>query len=116
MSTTRSVLEHHVTAFDDQNLEAVMEDFGEESVIITETGTYHGRDEIEGLFEELFADFSQPGSTVELRHQTIEDEVAHIVWEGETPDNDYEFATDTFIVRDGTIVTQTFAGKIEPKG
>ncbi|WP_458207941.1 nuclear transport factor 2 family protein [Haladaptatus sp. NG-SE-30] len=115
MSTTRSVLEHHVTAFGDQDLEAILEDYDDESVIITDTETYRGRDEISGLFENLFADFSQAGSTIQLHHQAIEDDVAHIVWEGETPDNEYEFATDTFIIRDGTIVTQTFAGKIDPK-
>jgi hypothetical protein len=28
----------------------------------------------------------------------------------------YEMATDTFVVRDGKIVAQSFAGKITPKG
>ena len=34
----------------------------------------------------------------------------------ETADNVYELATDTFVVRDGKIVTQTFVGKLVPKG
>ncbi|GIL05073.1 MAG: hypothetical protein AMXMBFR72_06950 [Betaproteobacteria bacterium] len=33
----------------------------------------------------------------------------------ETADNVYEFATDTFIVRDGMIAAQSFAGKIAPR-
>ena len=33
----------------------------------------------------------------------------------ETADNRYEIGTDTFVVKDGKIVTQTFAGKITPK-
>jgi hypothetical protein len=37
------------------------------------------------------------------------------VWKAETADNHFEFGTDTFIVQDGKIVTQTFAGKISPK-
>jgi hypothetical protein len=28
----------------------------------------------------------------------------------------YEMATDTFVVRDGKIVAQSFTGKITPKG
>ena len=36
--------------------------------------------------------------------------------DGETADNVYELATDTFVIRDGKIVTQTLAGKIVPKG
>ena len=115
MTTTQDVLDHHLDAFGDQNMDEILDDYDEESVIITDTGTYRGRDEIARMFEDLFADFSQSGAAMELHHQAIEDEIAHIVWEGETPDNEYEFATDTFVVRDGTIVTQTFAGKIEPK-
>jgi hypothetical protein len=33
----------------------------------------------------------------------------------ETADNGYEFATDTFIVRDGRIAAQSLAGKIAPR-
>lgn len=113
--TTESVLEHHLDAFGSQDLDAVMEDYGEESIVVTNTGTSRGLDEIEELFEGLFADFSQPGSEITVEQQVVEDDLAYIVWHGETPDNDYEFATDTFIIRDGTIVQQTFAGDITPK-
>lgn len=115
MSTTENVLENHLDAFVEQDLEAIMEDYVEDSVIITNMGIHDGLDEIEGLFEELFEDFSQSGSEIELEQREIEDEVAYIVWQGETPDNEYAFATDTFLVRDGAIVTQTFAGEIRSK-
>lgn len=115
MSTTESVLDHHLDAFADQDLDAVMDDYAEESVVVTNMGTHRGLDEIEGLFSNLFAEFSQPGSEIEVTQKEIEGDVAYIVWHGETPENDYEFATDTFLIRDGIIETQTFAGKIEPK-
>lgn len=115
MSTTASVLEHHLDAFGNQNLEEVMADYDESSVVITNDGTYRGIDEIQGLFEGLFADFDRQGATIAVHLQEVEDDVAYITWEGETPDNEYEFATDTFVVEDGVITTQTFAGVIEPK-
>jgi hypothetical protein len=37
------------------------------------------------------------------------------VWKAETADNHFELGTDTFIVQNGKIVTQTFAAKISPK-
>jgi len=37
------------------------------------------------------------------------------VWKAETADNRFELDTDTFIVRNRKIVTQTFAVKISPK-
>jgi hypothetical protein len=116
MATTKEILDHHWEAFTDQGLEAVMEDYGEESVVITNMGTFRGLEEIEGLFEGIFADFAQEGSTAELEQEEIDDDLAYIVWNGETPDNDYEFCTDTFVVRDDLIVSQTFAGVVEPKG
>lgn len=113
--TTESVLDHHLDAFANQKLDAVMEDYDDDSVVITNMGTFRGLEEIEGLFSDLFAEFSQPGSEIEVTKEEIEDDLAYITWHGETPDNDYEFATDTFIIRDGIIETQTFAGKTEPK-
>jgi hypothetical protein len=37
------------------------------------------------------------------------------LWTAETADNTYEEATDTFVVRNGKIVAQSFAAKITPK-
>ena len=41
--------------------------------------------------------------------------VRYIVWTAETADNVYEFGTDTFVIRDGKILAQSFAGTIRPK-
>jgi len=113
--TTDDVLDHHLDAFTAQDLDECLVDYTDDSVIITNMGVFRGLDEIEELFAGLFEEFSQAGSTIELDQKTIEDEYAYIVWHGETPDNVYEFCTDTFVIEDGTIRRQTFAGKIEPK-
>ena len=47
--------------------------------------------------------------------QEVDGNTAYIVWKAETADNRFELGTDTFIVQNGKIVTQTFAGKISPK-
>ena len=36
-------------------------------------------------------------------------------WTAETADNVYELATDTFFVKEGKIVAQSFTAKITPK-
>ena len=115
MSTTKDILDHHWEAFTTQDLDMVMEDYDDDSVVITNMGTFEGLDEIEGLFTNIFDEFSQDGSTAELEMEEIEGDTAYIVWSGETPDNDYAFATDTFRIEDGIITVQTFAGKLEPK-
>jgi len=116
MSTTESVLDHHLTAFGERDMDAILSDYTEESVVVTNHGTYRGLSEIEGLFEGLFAEFGQEGVTMDVTQQEIEGEHAFIVWEAETPDNVYEFATDTFDIDDGEIEFQSFAAKITPKG
>ena len=63
----------------------------------------------------LLAEFAKPGMSFEMSRQDIDGDTAYIVWKAETADNRYEFGTDTFLVKDGKIVTQTFAGKISPK-
>jgi hypothetical protein len=50
-----------------------------------------------------------------MLHRSIEGDYAYIVWTAETADNSYEFATDTFVVRDGKIIAQSFAATINPK-
>jgi hypothetical protein len=47
--------------------------------------------------------------------EEVDGDTTYIVWKAETADNRFELGTDTFIVQNGKIVTQTFAGKISPK-
>lgn len=115
MSDTRSVLDHHLDAFADQDLEEIMRDYGDDSVVVTNQGVFRGPDEIEELFTELFAEFSQEAATIEVNDTVVEDEFAYLLWEAETPDNVYEFCTDTFYIPIETIEFQSFAGKVEPR-
>jgi hypothetical protein len=39
----------------------------------------------------------------------------YMLWTGETTDNIYELATDTFVIKEGKIVAQSFTAKIKPK-
>ncbi|ELY97952.1 nuclear transport factor 2 family protein [Natrialba asiatica] len=115
MTTTEDVLNHHLEAFESQDLDAVVEDYTDESTVVTNMGTFRGLAEIEGLFETLFDEFDAPDASITIDEQLVEDEFGYITWTAETPENDYEFATDTFHVPDDEIAFQTFAGKISPK-
>jgi ketosteroid isomerase-like protein len=114
MSDTEAVLHHHLDAFGNQDLDEVMVDYTEGSTVVTNLGVFRGLDEIEGLFADLFDEFGQEGATIEVDDTVVEDEFAYLLWHGDTPDNVYEFCTDTFHIPDETIEFQTFAGQIEP--
>ena len=113
---TEKVLAHHLKAFGDGDLTAILADYTAESVLLTANGPVTGTKQLQPVFEGLFAEFAKPGASFTLQQQLIEGEVAYIVWSAETADNVYELATDTFLVRDGKIAVQSFTAKVTPKG
>lgn len=64
----------------------------------------------------MIAEFGKPVATFSMNQESIEGEYAYIVWSAETADNGYEIGTDTFVVRDGKILAQSFAARLTPKG
>jgi len=112
---TGQVLEHHLDAFGSLDMDEILADYTDGSVILTPGGPLTGIDEIRQAFEGLFAEFGKPGATFEMQQKIIEGNVAYIVWGAETADNIYELATDTFVVRDGKIAVQSFTPKTMPK-
>ena len=103
MSTdeTRAVVEHHMAALQAGDIDAVMEDYTDESVfIINLGGVFTGRDAIRPFFE---ASGSMPGFTETASH--AEGDTFYVTW---TADG-ISFGTDTLVVRDGKIAVQTVA-------
>ena len=92
-----------------------MADYTAESRFFTPDGLLRGSEAIRGFFRRLFEEFAKPGMSFEMLGQEVDGDTAYIVWKAETADNRFELGTDTFIVQNGKIVTQTFAGKISPK-
>ncbi len=115
MSTTEDVLDHHLEMFGAGDLDGIMADYAADAVLITDTDTFEGREEIRAMYEELLPEFDDESVSFSLDEQTVADDVAFIAWHAETPDNVYEYATDTFVIRDGEIVTQTLGADITPK-
>ena len=114
-ASTQQVLDHHLQAFGSGDLEGILEDFEDGSIIIAPDGVHRTREEWTGFFSTLFAEFAKPGMSFNMDQLVVEGEIAYIRWSAETADNTYDLGTDTFLVRDGKIVTQTFAVKTTPK-
>lgn len=112
---TQSVLDHHWETFINNDLEGVMEDYSEESILITPNGTYRGLEEIRGNFINAFKAFPTQQATLTLTESLAVKDVGYILWEADTPAFILSYATDTFIIRNGKIIRQTFAGVRENK-
>ncbi len=115
MPSTKDVLDHHMQCFDAGDLTGILSDYAPDAVLFTPNGPLKGIDAIRPLFQAIFAEFGKPGTIFSMAQQSVEGEFAYIVWTAETANHVYEMGTDTFVVRNGKIVAQSFACKITPK-
>ena len=107
---TKEVLEHHMTAFKANDLEATLDDYTEESVLITPDASFKGLAEIRKNFENAFAAFPKDSVTITINKSVVVNDLAYILWQAKTPKFELSYATDTFVVQDGKIIGQTYAG------
>jgi len=115
MLTTTDVLNRHLGSFAEHDLDGVLADYSPDVVFFAPSGALKGPGAIKPLFQNLMAEFRKPGASFTLHQRSIDGDHAYIIWTAETADNSYLFATDTFVVRGGKIVAQSFAANIKPK-
>ena len=115
MISTKDIIDRHLKAFDEGDLNGILSDYAADAVMFTPDGPLRGPDAMRPLFRALIAEFGKPGAVFTMKQQLVDGNYGYIVWTAETSENVYELATDTFVVRDGKIVAQSFAGKITPK-
>jgi ketosteroid isomerase-like protein len=116
MKSTKDIIDHHLTCFGQGDLNGILSDYAPGAVLFTPDGQLKGIDTIKPLFQAMIAEFAKPGASFRLKQQFVEGEYAYILWSAETSENLYELGTDTFVVRNGKIVAQSFTAKIRPKG
>ena len=104
--STAEVLQNHLRAAT-IGVDAVMQDYTERSILITHDATYRGLAEIRGFFTALFQGLPAGFfDAMKMHRQEIVGEVGYILWERNPQ---IARATDTFVVRNGKILVQTFA-------
>lgn len=106
---TKEVFDHHMKAFGENDLEAIMADYTDESVLVTPDGAYSGLDEIRKGFEGAFKMFPKDSTTMEVAKTVIKNDVAYVIWSAKTPKFELSFGTDSFIIQNGKIIRQTYA-------
>jgi ketosteroid isomerase-like protein len=116
MASTKDVVDRHLDFFGKGDLKGILSDYAPGAVLFTPDGSLRGADAIRPFFQAMIAEFGKPDSAFSMKQQFVEGDYAYILWTAQTADNVYELGTDTFVVRDGKIVAQSFAGKITPKG
>ena len=114
--STETVLNHHLEGFSNGNVDAVMDDYTEDSVLIVQDATLTGLDSIRAAFSGFFGGLFKPGTYEFTMDRTeISGDVAYIVWHSTNEGVDVKLGTDTFLIRNGKIVVQTFAAFMQEK-
>jgi len=115
MTSTKDIIDHHLQAFAERDLKGVLSDYAPGAVFFTPQGPLRGPDAIRPLFQAMIAEFAKPGAAFSLKKQFVEGDYAYILWSAETADKVYELGTDTFVIRNGKIVAQSYTGKVTSK-
>jgi hypothetical protein len=114
-ASTQQVLARHMAAVDSGDLEAIMADYAAAAVLLTPEGTYRGHAQIRPVWAKMLADIFHMDARFTMIREAVEGEIAFIAWSGESKRLRIPLATDTYLVRDGKIIVQTYAAVIEVK-
>ena len=107
-SVTETVVRNHLQAFLEQKgIAAIVNDYDENARFYSEAKIYQGKQEIHGFFSNFIN--SLPAGAIDrfsLRSLQVDGNIAYITW---SVGADIPMGTDTFVVGNGKIVSQTFA-------
>lgn len=112
--TPQEVFAHHGTALAAGDLDEIVVDYAEDSVLLSPAGIARGRDAIRTFFATLLAGL--PDAQWDLRTQLFDRDVLFLEWAVDSDVNRVDDGVDTFVFRDGMIRAQTVRYTPHPKG
>jgi hypothetical protein len=103
--TPQEIFQHHAEALVAGDVDAIVADYGDDSVLITPRGVARGRDEIRQWFTALIAEL--PDAEWNVPTAVFEGDVLFIEWTAEAPTVRVTDGIDTVVFSDDGIRTQT---------
>ena len=112
--TPQEVFAQHVEAVAAGDLDAIVADYTDDSVVITPAGVARGKAAIREAFVRLLDDL--PNADWELKTQIFDGDLLFLEWTADSVVHRVDDGIDTFVFRDGMILAQTFRYTAQPKG
>jgi ketosteroid isomerase-like protein len=112
--TPQEVFAHHGQALGAGDLDEIIADYTDDSVVITRAGAARGKDAIRRTFVQLLDDL--PSAVWDLKNQILDGDVLYLEWAADSAVNRVDDGVDTFVFRDGMIWAQTVRYTVTPKG
>ena len=112
--TPDEIVQHHLKALGDGDVDEIMADYAADAVLITAAGVRSGRDAIRDGFQRLVTTLS--GIVWTSTAQVSSGDTVLLEWTADAGSVAVEDGVDTFVVRDGLIQSQTARSTWAPKG
>ena len=110
----QDVFAHHGKALAAGDLDEIVADYADDSVVITAAGVARGRDGVRKVFVKLLDDL--PNAAWDLKTQVLDGDVLFLEWAADSAVNRVDDGVDTFVFRDGMISAQTIRYTPQAKG
>lgn len=107
-NSVEQVLSHHLTAFGNNDLDEIVKDYTEGSIILIPGRTVKGLKDIRKFFEDYFS-VVPTGSSFSMKYKAVVANVAYLAWESESASTKIPMGTDTFIFEGDKIKYHTVA-------
>jgi ketosteroid isomerase-like protein len=108
--TTEAVLQHHVQALVSRNLDGILEDYTDDSVLFFPQGAFKGLKNLRAAFTAVLGMLTPEAlANMKVIKQEIDSEYAYVLWSALPA---VTFGGDTFRVHNGKIVMQSFVGQM----
>lgn len=111
---TQEVVARHLSAFNDAAIDEILEDFTEESELLTPDGPLKGLAALRAFYGEVFK-MVPKGSALEIKQMIVRGNVAYVAWTCDSPFVTIPIGADTFLVEGDKIKYQTLGAHIIPK-
>jgi hypothetical protein len=105
-----TVWEHHIEAWSHRDLDGIVSDYDETSLLIINGKTYIGLDQIRTVFSSLFKIFDTGENRIDPT--VINGRIVYITWHFTMPGFEEFYGADTFVIEQGKIKVQTIASPL----
>ena len=116
VESTEVVVARHLRAFVAADVEALMADYAPDAVLCLPDQTAKGHAALRAFWEQAVQLFPAGQTQFEVLRQEVHGDCVYLVWRASSPALDPSGGADTFVIRDGRIVLQSFGGQLNVKG
>ena len=95
------------------DIQAIMSNYTNKSIVITLEKTYKGFHEIKEFIQELVQFFSKKNTVLVLDKIALENEIVYMVWHTISTKSNILMASDTFFIEDDKISNHTFICQLD---